>query len=43
VTDLLQPQQKKKYEFPLCDLEVIDKTRTDFQLIEDYGTWFANR
>lgn len=33
----------KKYEFPLCDLEVIDKTRTDFQLIEDYGTWFANR
>lgn len=33
----------KKYEFPLCDLEVIDKTLTDFQLIEDYGTWFANR
>lgn len=33
----------KKYDFPLCDLEVIDKTRTDFQLIGDYGTWFANR
>jgi hypothetical protein len=33
----------KKYEFPLCDLEVIDKTLPDFQLIEDYGIWFANR
>lgn len=33
----------KKYEFPLCDLEVIDKTQTDFQLIDDYRTWFANR
>lgn len=33
----------KKYEFPLCDLEVIDKTLTDFQLIDDYRIWFANR
>ena len=33
----------KKYEFPLCDLEVIDNTQTDFQLIDDYRTWFANR
>jgi len=33
----------KKYAFPLCDLEVIDKTRTDFQLIDDYRIWFANR
>ena len=33
----------KKYEFPLCDLEVIDKTGTDFQLIDDYRIWFANR
>lgn len=31
------------YEFPLCDLEVIDKKSTDFQLINDYGIWFANR
>jgi len=34
---------RKKYEFPLCDLEVIDKTSANFQLIEDYGIWFANR
>ena len=33
----------EKYEFPLCDLEVIDKTNMDFQLIEDYRTWFSNR
>ncbi len=33
----------KKYEFPLCDLEVIDKTIIDFQLIDDYRIWFANR
>ena len=33
----------KKYEFPLCDLEVIDKTQTDFQLINDYQVWFSNR
>ena len=33
----------EKYEFPLCDLEAIDKTKIDFQLIEDYRTWFANR
>ena len=34
---------RKKYMFPLCDLEVIDKTRKDFQLIDDYRIWFANR
>jgi len=33
----------KKYWFPLCDLEVVDKTQADFQLIDDYQTWFANR
>jgi len=33
----------EKYEFPLCDLEVIDKALTDFQLIDDYRIWFANR
>lgn len=33
----------EKYEFPLCDLEAIDKKKVDFQLIDDYRTWFANR
>lgn len=34
---------RKRYEFPLCDLEALDKTTTDSQLIDDYRTWFANR
>lgn len=33
----------KKLEFPLCDLEVIDKKSTGYQLINDYCTWFGNR
>jgi len=33
----------KKIYNPLCDLKVADKKIADFQLIEDYRTWFANR
>ena len=33
----------EKYEFPLCDLEAIDNSTADFQLIDDYRMWFANR
>ncbi len=36
-------QDGKRFQFPLCDLRVIDETKADFQLIEDYRTWFANR
>jgi len=32
-----------KYAVPLCDLKVIDKTKPDYQLINDYRVWFANR
>ena len=35
--------EEKKYEFPLCNLEAIDKTKPDFQLIEDYNVWFSNK
>ena len=34
---------RKKYAFPLCDLEVINKKSPDYQLIDDYRIWFANR
>jgi len=34
---------RKKYEYPLCDLEVIDKKSPNFQPINDYRLWFANR
>jgi hypothetical protein len=33
----------KKYEFPLCDLEAKNRARPNFQLIDDYRTWFANK
>lgn len=33
----------KSFEYPLCDLEVIDKKTADYQLINDYRVWFANR
>jgi len=35
-------KERKKYEFPLCDLEVVNKKDINYQLIEDYKTWFAN-
>lgn len=32
-----------RYEYPLCNLKALDKNSADYQLIDDYGTWFANR
>lgn len=34
---------KKKYAFPLCDLEVIGKTSSNHQHVDDYSVWFSNR
>ena len=34
---------RKKYEYPLCDLEVIVKKSPNFQPINDYRLWFANK
>lgn len=33
----------RTFQFPLCDLQVVDEKTLDFQLIEDYRFWFANR
>ena len=35
--------ERKTYEYPLCDLEVLDKKSKDYQLINDYRIWFANK
>ena len=35
--------ERKTYEYPLCDLEVLDKKGEDYQLINDYRIWFANK
>lgn len=36
-------QGRRKYVFPLCDLEVTDKTSSNYQPVRDYVVWFANR
>ncbi len=33
---------RKKYAFPLCDLEAIPKDSPNYQPIKDYAVWFAN-
>jgi len=35
--------ERKTYEYPLCDLEVTDEKSLDYQLINDYRIWFANK
>lgn len=34
---------REKFAFPLCDLEVVDKRSPNYQLVDDYAVWFANR
>ncbi len=34
---------RKTYEYPLCDLEVVDEKSKNHQLIDDYRIWFANK
>jgi hypothetical protein len=34
---------RRKYAFPLCDLEVVDEDSPNYQIIRDYRVWFANR
>ncbi|MBF0260148.1 MAG: hypothetical protein HQK62_15195 [Desulfamplus sp.] len=31
------------YQFPLCDLEVINKKSVNYHPVKDYAVWFANR
>ncbi len=33
----------RDYNFPLCDLEVVDKQSPNYQVVDDYAVWFANR
>ena len=35
--------ERRKYAFPLCDLEVVDENSPNYQIVEDYRVWFANR
>ena len=33
----------RKYHYPLCDLEALDKKSSNYQNVRDYVVWFANR
>ena len=33
---------RKKYYYPLCDLDVLDKKSPNYKIVDDYRTWFAN-
>ena len=34
---------RKKYPFPLCLLESVEKASRNHQLVDDYNLWFSNR
>ena len=36
-------EQSKEFEFPLADLEALDKKSKNYQMIKDYVIWYANR
>ena len=33
---------RRRYDFPLCDLEALDEKSPNYQMIRDYRVWFAN-
>jgi len=36
-------RKRNKYAFPLSDIEVVDRHSANYQPIQDYAVWFANR
>ncbi|ABR49490.1 hypothetical protein Amet_3362 [Alkaliphilus metalliredigens QYMF] len=34
---------RRKYHFPLCELEVSEKNSANYTIIDDYNFWFSNR
>ncbi len=35
--------KRRKYKFPLCDLEATDKKSANYKIVQAYAVWFANR
>ena len=33
---------RAKHAFPLCDMKVANKNSSNYKLVDDYRTWFAN-
>jgi hypothetical protein len=40
---VLLKHRRQQYHFPLCDLEVTDEHSANYQVVQDYAVWFANR
>ena len=36
-------RKQERFDFPLCDLEVTNKESPNYQPVNDYCVWFANR
>ena len=36
-------RKRENHVFPLCDLEAIEKTSSNYRPLKDYVVWFANR
>lgn len=36
-------RNRERYEFPLCDLEATDADSPNYQPLNDYVVWYANR
>jgi hypothetical protein len=34
---------RRKYQIPLCELEVSDKSSDNYIKVDDYNVWFSNR
>jgi hypothetical protein len=34
--------ERKKYTFPLADLEAVDENSNNSQILDDYSMWFVN-
>jgi ribosomal protein L7/L12 len=35
--------RQQRYDFPLCDLEATDERSMNYQQVQDYAVWYANR
>ena len=42
VVKVIRKNDKKKFEIPLSELEVIDEKSSDYQLLNDYTVWIVN-
>jgi hypothetical protein len=42
IVKVTRVSDKKRFYIPLANLKVIDKKSTNYQIVDDYVTWFGN-